>query len=154
MYTHQDFEELTAQLKKRSTLLLIPCVLLFAALVYSLVIRLEWLTMVLTLMLGTVMIFGYTMFLSPVRLYRRHVEHGLKGRVRQTTGHLKEMEETPIWREGLMVVPMILNINDMKNEEDDRLFYFDGRQPRPDWQQGDKITLSSYDKLVTDWEKA
>ena len=43
MYTQQDLDQINAQEQKRWRLLVIPEVLLLAALVYSLVIRVEWL---------------------------------------------------------------------------------------------------------------
>ncbi|MBQ4640771.1 MAG: hypothetical protein IJB69_09700 [Clostridia bacterium] len=152
MYTKQDFDDLTAQLKKRRLVLSVPCVLLLGGIVFSLCIRLMWLTITLTILLGIVAIFGHTMFLSPVSVYRRHVDHALYGRVRKTEGCLKEMEENAVWRDGLMLVPLIINIGDMKNEEDDRLFYFDGRRPHPGWEMGQQLCLTSYDKLITAWE--
>lgn len=152
MYTKQDFDDLTAQLKKRRLILSLPCILLLGLIVYSLIIRLMWLTIALSILLGIVLIFGITMFISPVTVYCRHVDHALYGRVRKTEGCLKEMEETPVWRDGLMLLPLIININDMKNEEDDRLFYYDGRRPLPGWDVGQRLLLTSYDKLITDWE--
>ena len=152
MYTKQDFDDLTAQLKKRRLILSLPCILLLGLIVYSLIIRLMWLTIALSILLGIILIFGITMFISPVSVYRRHVDHALYGRVRKTEGCLKEMEETPVWRDGLMLLPLIININDMKNEEDDRLFYYDGRRPLPGWDVGQRLLLTSYDKLITDWE--
>lgn len=152
MYTKQDFDDLTAQLKKRRLILSLPCILLLGLIVYSLIIRLMWLTIALSILLGILLIFGITMFISPVSVYRRHVDHALYGRVRKTEGCLKEMEETPVWRDGLMLLPLIININDMKNEEDDRLFYYDGRRPLPGWDVGQRLLLTSYDKLITDWE--
>ncbi len=152
MYTKQDFDDLTAQLKKRRLILSLPCILLLGLIVYSLIIRLMWLTIALSILLGILLIFGITMFISPVSVYRRHVDHALYGRVRKTEGCLKEMEETPVWRDGLMLLPLIININDMKNEEDDRLFYYDGRRPLPGWDVGQRLLLTSYDKLITNWE--
>lgn len=153
MYTRQDYEELSAQLKKRLLLLAVPTVLLFAGIVASLCIRLQWLTVVLTLVLGFMIIFCYLMFISPVHYYRAHVEHALQGKVRHLEGCMKEMEETALWREGLLLWPMIVNINDMENEEDDRLFYYDARLPRPQWEKGTRLSITSYDKLVTGWEE-
>lgn len=152
MYTPQDYAEITAQKNKRLWLLLVPCALLLCALIYSLVIRLQWLTTVLTILLGMVFIFCYCMFLAPVVAYQRHVEHALHGKVRQTTGGLKEIEETPVWRDGLEVIPLLININRMDNEEDDRLFYWDARRPLPEYILGQTVTLTSYDKLITNWQ--
>ena len=93
MYTKQDYDDLSAQLKNRLLLLAIPTVLLLAGIVYSLVIRMQWLTVGLTLVLGCMIIFCYLMFISPIRYYRAHVQHALYGKVRQLEGCLKEMEE-------------------------------------------------------------
>ena len=148
MYTKQDFDDLTAQLKKRRLVLSVPCVLLLGGIVFSLCIRLMWLTITLTILLGIVAIFGHTMFLSPVSVYRRHVDHALYGRVRKTEGCLKEMEENAVWRDGLMLVPLIINIGDMKNEEDDRLFYYDVYKELPKIAIGSPVTVLSNDKMV------
>lgn len=153
VYTQQDYASLCTQKNKRLILLLIPCLLLLGAVIYSFVIRVQWLTTLLTIVLGTVLLFGYTMFLSPVIAYQNHVYHALNGKVRQTTGWLKEVEEMPVWREGLEVIPLMLNINRMENEEDDRLFYWDARRPLPGWHLGGQVTLTSYDKLITDWKE-
>lgn len=153
MYTKQDFADLTAQLKKRLVLLSLPSAVLLGGIAVSLYYRIQWLTTILTIVLGAMLMFCYIFLVSPVRAYRTHVEHALYGKVRKTAGRFKEMEESPLWREGLLLYPMIININDMKNEEDDRLFYFDARLPRPDWQPGQKLALTSYDKLVTHWEE-
>ena len=45
MYTHQDYASLCAQKNKRLLLLLVPCLLLLGAVIYSFVIRVQWLTM-------------------------------------------------------------------------------------------------------------
>ncbi len=153
VYTHQDYASLCAQKNKRLLLLLVPCLLLLGAVIYSFVIRVQWLTTLLTIVLGTVLLFGYTMFLAPVIAYLNHVDHALNGKVRQTTGWLKEVEEAAVWREGLEVIPLMININRMENEEDDRLFYWDARRPLPPWHLGGQVTLTSYDKLITDWKE-
>lgn len=152
VYTLQDLEQINAQKKKRLFVLMLPCLLLLAVLVYSLTIRVQWLTTVVTILLGVVLIFGYTVFLSPLICYARHLNHALHGKTRKTSGYLKEVEEEAVYREGLQVKPMMISIDRIESEEDDRLFYWDANLPLPPWQLGQKITLTSYDKLVTDWE--
>lgn len=151
MYTAQDLHSITAQKNRRIILLLLPCALLTAGIIVSLMYRMQWLTALLTALMCCLLLFCITMFIRPLVLYARHVQHALYGKTRETTGCLKSVEETAIDREGLLLHPLIININRMENEEDDRLFYWDGRLPLPDWQPGQKITLTSYDKLITGW---
>ena len=44
-------------------------------------------------------------------------------------------------------------VGDMENPEDDRLFYYDANLPRPGWQKGEGLTLTSYDNRVVAWER-
>lgn len=152
MYTTADLTAVTQQKNKRIALLAIPGALLLAGIVVSLIFRMEWLTSLLSVVLGILLIFCLDMFILPLHRYEKHLTHALGGKTRQNTGWLKEMEENLVVKEGLPFYPVILNINKMENEEDDRLFYWDAHTPRPDWQPGQKLTLTSYDKRITAWQ--
>lgn len=152
MYTTADLTAVTQQKNKRIALLAIPGALLLSGIVVSLIFRLEWLTSLLSVVLGILLIFCLDMFILPLHRYEKHLAHALGGKTRQNTGWLKEMEENLVVKEGLPFYPVILNINKMENEEDDRLFYWDAHTPRPDWQPGQKLTLTSYDKRITAWQ--
>lgn len=152
MYTTANLTAVTQQKNKRIALLAIPGTLLLAGIVVSLIFRLEWLTSLLSVVLGILLIFCLDMFILPLHRYEKHLAHALGGKTRQNTGWLKEMEENLVVKEGLPFYPVILNINKMENEEDDRLFYWDAHTPRPDWQPGQKLTLTSYDKRITAWQ--
>lgn len=152
MYTMEDYLSVTRQKNKRLILLLIPCLLLAAGIVYSFTVRLEWLTTVLTIVLGIVAIFCLDMFILPLTHYEKHLAHALNGKTRQITGCLKEMEDNVVDKDGLSFYPVIININKMENEEDDRLLYWDALLPRPQWEIGQKLTFTSYDKRITAWQ--
>lgn len=154
MYTEQDYREIRAQIKKRSLMLAVPAALLLAGVIVSFVFRVKWLTNVLSLMLGAGLIFFYGLLISPLNAYRRHLDEVLHGRVRTATGAFKEMEETPVMRDGVKYYPMLLNVGDMEDPEDDRLFYYDANLPRPDWKIGETITVTAHDKALGAWERA
>lgn len=154
MYTENDFQEISVQLKKRITVLVIPALLLLAAVIVSFVFRSQLLTTVLSLLMGVYSLFSFSMFIYPVLAYKRHLHYVLHGRVRKLTGAFKEMDETIALRDGVRFYPMLINVGKMENAEDDRLFYYDANLPRPDWQVGDMITITSHDKAVGAWEKA
>ncbi len=153
MYTDKDYQDICAQAKRRWTALLIPSALLLIAVIVSFVFRQRILTMALTGVLGAAFIFCYGLFLSPVLAYRRHLDEVLHGRVRQTAGTFKEMEETSVIREGVRYYPMLLSVGDPEDPQDDRLFYYDANLPRPEWQVGDRIAVTAHDKALGAWEK-
>ncbi len=154
MYTEQDYLDICGQVKRRLALLAIPAALLLAGVILSFVFRIKWLTTALSLVLGTGLIFCYGLLVSPVTAYRRHLDEVLHGRVRTTTGAFKEMEETVVMREGVKYYPLLISVGDMDDPEDDRLFYYDANLPRPDWKQGDMLTVTAHDKSLGAWAKA
>ncbi|MBQ9264429.1 MAG: hypothetical protein IJ189_09525 [Clostridia bacterium] len=154
LYTEQDYQEICAQLKRRWMALLAPSALLLAAVAVSFVLRWKAVTVGLTILLGGAFIFCYGLLLFPVIAYRRHLDEVLHGRVRKTTGAFKEMEEQAVLREGVRYYPMMINVGNFAEPEDDRLFYYDANLPRPDWQVGEKITVTAHDKALGAWERA
>ena len=154
MYTEQDYQDIRGQIRQRSFALGIPAVLLLAGVIASFVFRVKPLTMGLSVLLGVFCIFGYGMLLYPVIAYGRHLDEVLHGRVRSTTGAFKEMEEQAVMRDGVKYYPMMLNVGDMENPEDDRLFYYDANLPRPDWKVGEMLTVTAHDKALGAWERA
>lgn len=153
MYTEQDYQDIRAQVKRRWAALLAPSMAVFAAIIVSFIYRQKEVTMALTALLGAAFIFCYSMFLSPVIAYRRHLDEVLHGKTRRTEGAFKEMEETAVWREGVQYYPLMINVGKMEEPEDDRLFYYDANLPRPDWQRGDRIAVTAHDKAMGAWEK-
>ena len=156
MYQTSDWEENRHQLKRRLLALLIPMIPLLAGIVVSLLpnIRLQWLTIMLTILGGVMAIFCYGMFISPVVSYGRHLKNVLEGRKRETTGRLTEFAGQSCFREGVEYYPMTINIGDKGEEEDDRLFYYDVHKGMPPFKPGDMITVVSHDKAVADIRRA
>lgn len=154
LYTEQDYLDIRSQARRRLAALCAPSALLLAGIVVSFIFRIRWLTTVLTVVLGGLIIFGIGMFVSPVWAYERHLDEVLHGRVRTTTGAFKEMETESVVRDGVAYYPVVLNVGKMEEPEDDRLFYYDANLPRPDWQVGEKITVTAHDKAMGAWEKA
>lgn len=153
MYTEQDYQSNRKQLKKRAIALGIPAVILLAGVIWSFIVRIKLLTMGLTIVLGIYGIFCYGMLLFPVIAYGRHMYNILYGRTHTLTGYFKEMEDAIVVREGVEYRPMLMSVNNLEDAEDDRLFYYDANLPKPDWQIGEKLTLTAHDKSVGKWER-
>lgn len=154
MYTEQDYADICAQRKKRFILCAIPMAVLFALLVYSLVIRLQALTVGATIALGVIWLFVYGLLIKPVSDYQRHMDQVMHGRVRTLTAAFKRIDDQPVIREGVRYYAMLMNVGKMDNEEDDRLFYYDANLPIPDWKQGEMLTITYHDKALGKWERA
>lgn len=150
MYQQNDLTLITRQIRRRLYILLIPCALLLAGIVVSVLpgIRLEWLTIVLTITLGAVLIFCDGLFIAPLRAYRRHLDSALHGRTRQLEGIFKSVETVSCLKDGVTFYPMIVSAGDPDDEEDDRLFYFDAEKAFPPLKAGDRISLTYHDKAV------
>ncbi len=153
MYTAQSYQDNRAQLRSRMLAVGLPALAFFVLMIVSFALRwAEAVTVILSIVTFSLFIFGYSMFVSPVRAYGKHIEHALNGRTRQLTGIFLEMAEESVMRDGISFYPFTVSVGDKKEEENHRLFYMDANLPRPDWKEDDEIILTSYDNRVTAWE--
>ena len=154
MYTEKDYADIRAQLRRRLMIYGVPALIAMAGSIVAACFRIQWLTMAGTLLVGGYAIFCYSLLLYPVLAYSRHLNNVLHGRVRTLTGAFKELDEGTVIRDGVHYYPMLLSVGNLENVEDDRLFYFDANLPRPDWKQGEMLTVTSHDKAVGAWVRA
>lgn len=154
MYTEQDYEDIRNQLKKRWLAVSVPSLMLLAGIVVSFILRVKWVTVVLSVVLGAGFIFFHGMLISPLAAYRNHLNNVLHGKTRSATGAFKEMEEQSVMRDGVRFYPLMISVGDMDDPEDDRLFYYDANLPRPDWKIGETLTLTAHDKALGAWTRA
>ena len=154
MYQHSDYQENRDQLRSRLLAVGIPAALLLILTLVSFFLRWpEALTVILCIALCSLCIFSWSMLISPLLAYGKHVDHALNGRTRDTEGLFVSMEEECVGRDGVEFYPMTINVGDKNAEKDMRLFYYDANLPRPEWQPGDLLKITSYDNRVTKWEK-
>ncbi len=153
MYTQSDLEQTLAQKKKRWMLLAVPEAVLVAVIVYSLVIRQEWLTSLTSCVAGALLIFVYDLAIKPLSCYARHLQGVLQGRTRTLEGTFKQLDMQPSVVDGVYYRGMIVSAGDPTDEEDDRLFYYDTEKPLPQLQPGDKLRVTYHDREVANLEK-
>ena len=153
MYTEQIYQSNLQRIKKRSILLGTPAALVLIAIIWSFIVRIKFLTMALTIVVGVYSIFCYGLLLFPLIAYSRHMDQILHGRTHTLTGFFKEMEDAVVVREGVEFHPMIMSVGNLENEDDDRLYYYDANLEKPDWQVGEKLTITAHDKSVGNWER-
>ena len=161
MYSEKDWKEINQLLHQRWLITLVPFTIVFGAavaiFVYGQLNRHEtlWmLTSFLTLLSGGYFLFMFGVYLRPALIYRRNLHFLLEGRKRVTTGIFKEFSEDVSDRDGMEVYPMLLNVGERNDPEDDRLFYYDAYKPLPEMPIGSRVTVYSNDKLVSSIELA
>lgn len=160
MYQPEEYLSNRVQLKKRALLLAIPGTILLGGIIYTLcvsigskTVHLEWITTLLTIVLGTLIFFMDAMTLAPIRAYGRHLNSVLNGRVREMEGYFKSIDLETCLREGVTYHGMIISQENMDDEEDDRLFYFDALKTFPSIQPGDRVRVTFHDKAIGKLEK-
>lgn len=148
IYTEADYSAIRQQMKKRWTILLIPIAVLLAVLVYSLVIRVEWLSSAATIVIGVILIAGYDFAIKPLRCYARHLDNALRGRTRECDLPFVSLSENVDVVDGVRYRQLLCADVDGKGRPYERLFYFDADKEFPAAQEGDMLHLASYELVV------
>lgn len=154
IYSPADHQAISQQINKRWLFIGIPCALLAAVLVISLIIRLEWLTICSSVAIGAVLIAAYDLTLRPLVCYRRHLNNVLYGRAREATLPFVALSEDVNLVDGVSYRAMTCSDIDGKGRPYDRLFYFDALKPFPDVKEGDMLRVVHHDLVVADITRA
>jgi hypothetical protein len=154
MYTIQDVISLSRQLRMRTLLWLIPEALLLACVVVSFILRIQWLTSLISFSLGVVILFSLNMFILPLKHYKDFLLVALHGKTSRSTAAFAAFEEGAVMREGVRFYPLIMQVDTPREGLDERRYFWDANLPKPAWQKGDRITLLSHESMVVSWEVA
>ena len=152
MYDENDLKKAQEATKRAQILMLVPAGVLLALAIWSFIVRIKWLTILLTALAGCWMIFIYHMKRLPARAYQEHVRSALRAPKKNAEGRYLRMEATPVERNNVMYYAFYLNVGEKQDPEDDRLFYYDAVKTLPDWKSGDRLRVISYDKFVSSYE--
>lgn len=150
MYTEEDLTAIRAQQKKRWLILSIPAAVLLAAIVVSLILRMEWLTTTCTILLGCMIIFGYEMLIRPLHCYETHINNALHGRCRELEGEYVSLSEDISVVDGVRYRAMTIREEQQDDDPCDRMLYFDVTKPFPDIAAGRRVRVVFHDREVAD----
>lgn len=150
LYTEADYTAIRQQKNKRWLLLLIPVVLLLAILVYSLVIRLQVLTMLCTILIGVILVAGYDLAIKPLRCYQLFLHNALHGRTRTCELPFISLSEDISLVDGVNCRSLYCEDIDGKGRPYERLFYFDAQKAFPDVKPGDILRIAHHELFVAD----
>ena len=101
-----------------------------------------------------VLLASLSLSILPVRRYREFLRNAVHGRNRVETHTYDSIEEQPVMREGVRFFEMTFRADTVKEELDERTYYWDANLPLPGWEHGERVTLRSHEKMITGWERA
>jgi len=148
MYSEQDLTSIMRRIGRVRLWMILPTVVLIACIVWSFILRIKWLTMLLSCLMGAYLIFVGQVFLAPKKAYLKHVKSALSDERKVAVGIFDHREDTPVERNGVMFYAFYINVGHKADPEDDRLFYYDALREMPAWQHGQLLRVTSYDKFV------
>ncbi len=151
LYSEKDLSEISAQLKKRYTVIGIILVLLLALIILSIFPRIQWLTMTAVFLFGVFAIFSIDLFCLPLHRYRKLLTSALTGRTHTGTFEFKETESDSSMVDGVSCRGLIFLGEPDKHGSREQRFYWDEEKPRPDFQAGEQITLKYTGKNIIGW---
>jgi len=151
LYSQANIDEISAQLKKRYTIIAIILACLLALIIFSLFPRIEWLTMVAVFLFCAAAIFGIEVFCLPLHRYRKLLISALSGRTHTGTFEFKETESEASMVEGVRCRGLIFLGEPDKHGSREQRFYWDEEKPLPAFQAGDQITLKYTGKNIIGW---
>lgn len=148
MYSEKDLDALHAQLKRRRGILFALLALFLAGIVVSLIIRIEALTIGLTIAAGMLAIAVYDLALRPIKCYITHVDNMLHGRTREIDGIFRSLNNEVSLVDGVSYHALTLEVPDDKGTPTERLFYFDRQKDFPAYQPGDALHVVYHDREI------
>ena len=153
MYSDKDLLDIDRQFRRRLWLLMMIEGVLAAGMAYSLAVRLQWLTVLLSCVMGSAAIIYAGMTLAPLHAYRKYLRALLPGHKRELSGIFKGFDAHSILRDNVSYLSFLLNVGDPDDSKDDRQLYYDTNLPLPDWREGERLWIASFDKSVTGWRR-
>ena len=141
LYTQQDYDRLSAQLKKRYLLLGIVCAALLASFITAMILRVEWLAMVTLFLLCAAALFVIDLFCLPLHRYRRLIGAALHGRAHTGTFEFCRPEEEISLVDGVRCRGLIFLGEPDKHGTREQRFYWDNEFPLPAFRQGEQVTI-------------
>ncbi|MBE5769378.1 MAG: hypothetical protein E7333_07315 [Clostridiales bacterium] len=153
LYTQNDLQMIQRQKRQRIFLMLIPALVLLAGVIASLAIRVMWLTIVLTALLGAELIACQDLLIRPLTNYEKHLKNMLHGRTREVEGAFSRISEDITEVDGVDFHAVLLIEYDEKGRPYDRLVYFDAMKEFPEVQPGEQLRLLVHDKAIVSLSK-
>ena len=141
LYSAEMLASLNGKLKKRWILVGIISALLLAGFVWSVAIRVEWLSIALLALLGVFLIFFIEMFCRPLLDYRKLVVTALSGRSHDRVMEYVRTEPDTSSVDGVSCISLIFLGDADKHGSREQLLYWDEEIPLPALREGQSYAV-------------
>ncbi len=148
MYTQADLQSIHQQQSKRWKVLLLPCAMLLTAILFSFVLRLQWLSVSATIALGVLLIAGRDLAIKPLACYEKHLKTCLQSATRECELPFISLSGTVVVLDGVAFRELLCRDTDTRGHTCERNFYFDAQKAFPDVQTGDVLHIVHHGMTV------
>ncbi len=158
LYDEEMFTSLKGQIKKRTMLALSVLLVFLAAAAFTVALddgkenRPIIATTVLVICAGCSFLFLWEMTVQPLRCYARHMNSALHGRTHAVRVIFDSVGANDSMVDGVRFRDLIFLGDSDKHGDRERLFYWDRELPLPDFQPGQEIDVTYYDRFMTGYE--
>ena len=152
LYSEKDLQEISAQLKKRYISLGCGLAVILALFIFSMVIRLEWLSMVSVFLFCSLAVFVIEMFCLPLHRYKKLIIAALTGRTHTETLEYKETESELSVIDGVTCLGLIFLGQPDRHGIREQRFYWDREIPLPAFTAGGQVTLKYTGRNIIGYE--
>lgn len=152
LYSEKDLTQISSQLKKRYIVLGCVLAVILAGFVASMIVRIEWLSMVLFILLFAAAVFGIEMFCMPLHRYKKLIASALRGRTHTETLEYEKTEEDSSVVDGVPCRGLIFLGSPDKHGIREQRFYWDEQLPLPAFTPGSQVTLKYTGRNIIGYE--
>lgn len=149
MYSEAEWQGLKKQQSRRWTALGVLAAVLLAGSLFFFLRRQEVLTILLTVLTGAVLIFGYELLIHPIRSEAALMDQLLHGTTHQVEGIYLGRTDDISLVDGVRVFSLTLQEDRPEEKEPiERLFYFDLEKEFPKLEAGTPVRVTYHDRFV------
>ena len=152
LYSEQDLLSLNGQLRKRWIVLGILGAALLGLSVWSMIVRNQWLTMVLVFLLAAAAIFGIDFCCLPLLRSRKLLAAALTGRNHTEALEFERTEPDSSMVDGVACRSLLFLGEPDKHGSREQRFYLDAERPLPDFTPGETVTLKYTGRNIIGYE--
>ena len=152
LYSENDFFQVSSQLKKRYLLLGIGLAVLLADFVWTMIIRVEWLSILFFILFFASAVFVIEIFCLPLHRYKKLILSALTGRTHVETLEYEKSEEDTSLVDGVLCRGLIFLGSPDKHGTREQRFYWDEELPLPAFSAGEQVTLKYTGRNIIGYE--
>ena len=148
LYTAADLEAIQGQLRKRYLAMGAVSLLFIGIIVFSMIRRMEWLTVVAVALWGSALIFLYDLFCKPLLSYRKLLNAAMNGRSHTETLEYARRETEESMVDGVRCVGLVFLGQPDKHGSREQLLYWDREKDLPGLQAGETREIKYTGKII------